>query len=30
VTVPELGTIKAEEPPIVIITTNRTAKSTTR
>ncbi|TGQ53887.1 MoxR family ATPase [Mesorhizobium sp. M1C.F.Ca.ET.193.01.1.1] len=24
VTVPELGTIKAEEPPIVIITTNRT------
>ncbi|MEJ8475504.1 AAA family ATPase [Roseibium algae] len=24
VTIPELGTIKAEEPPIVIITTNRT------
>src|SRR5690606_16660368 len=24
VTVPELGTVKAEEPPIVIITTNRT------
>jgi MoxR-like ATPase len=24
VTVPELGTIRAEEPPIVIITTNRT------
>jgi len=24
VTVPELGTIKAEEPPIVVITTNRT------
>ncbi len=24
VTVPELGTIKAEEPPVVIITTNRT------
>ena len=24
VTVPELGTIKAEEPPLVIITTNRT------
>lgn len=28
VTIPELGTIKADEPPIVIITTNRTAKST--
>ena len=24
VTIPEIGTIKAEEPPIVIITTNRT------
>jgi MoxR-like ATPase len=24
VTIPELGTIKAEEPPIVIITSNRT------
>jgi MoxR-like ATPase len=24
VTIPELGTIKAQEPPIVIITTNRT------
>ncbi len=24
VTIPELGTIKAKEPPIVIITTNRT------
>jgi MoxR-like ATPase len=24
VTIPELGTIKAEEPPIVVITSNRT------
>ncbi len=30
VTVPELGTIKAKEPPIVIITTNAHARSTTR
>ena len=30
ITIPELGTIKAEQPPIVIITSNRTRGSTTR
>lgn len=30
VTVPELGTLRAEEPPVVVLTSNRTRRCTTR
>lgn len=30
VTIPELGTLRAEVPPVVVLTSNRTRRCTTR